>query len=465
MATGQSCTSTTTAQLNISNIPTAARTGYIMPGFTNNLLSLGKLCDAGCTAALDKHHLLVHDRTGALILKGSRKTMGARLWRIDITPNAAPPQAQMVTAHVTPRPNIIPMDEDNDNSNPIGRVTNTPPSPPPRMAHAEPPTNMPTATQQQPTRTTAHARAYDLPSVPHLIAYLHATAGYPVKSTWLAAIKRGAYSSWPGLTPTLVARYCPDADETRRGHTAQPRQHIRSTQPTLVHPPMPAQAQQPTIEFHEVALTQLFTDDTGRFHPRALSGNQYIMVGLHSTSNAILVRPFASKHDTHRIPAYNDMYTRLAAAGAPPAVHIMDNEASAALQRAIAANKCKLQLVPPHVHRRNAAERAIRTFKAHFLAILAGTSPAFPANRWDLLIPHAELTLNLLRPTPHPTATSAWEALFGNFNFDATPLGPAGCQVLTHNKPAIRKSWDFRTQDGFYIGPALNHYCCYRILM
>jgi hypothetical protein len=62
----------------------------------------------------------------------------------------------------------------------------------------------------------------------------------------------------------------------------------------------------------------------------------------------------------------------------PPTLHIMDNESSAAFQRAVAANNCKLQLVPPHVHRRNAAERTIRTFKDHFLAILAGTAASFP---------------------------------------------------------------------------------------
>jgi hypothetical protein len=113
----------------------------------------------------------------------------------------------------------------------------------------------------------------------------------------------------------------------------------------------------------------------------------------------------------------------------------MDNEASAASQRAITTNNCNFQLVPPHVHRRNAAERAICTFKDHFLAILAGTEPTFPANRWDLLLPHAELTLNLLRPST--TTTSAWHALFGVFNFDATPIGPAGSRVLIHNKAAL----------------------------
>jgi hypothetical protein len=35
-------------------------------------------------------------------------------------------------------------------------------------------------------------------------------------------------------------------------------------------------------------------------------------------------------------------------------------------------------LVPPHCHRRNAAERAIRTFKKHFVARLSSVDPSFP---------------------------------------------------------------------------------------
>ena len=42
--------------------------------------------------------------------------------------------------------------------------------------------------------------AYDLPSVVMLIRYFHAATGYPVRSTWLTAIRAGNYSSWTGLT-------------------------------------------------------------------------------------------------------------------------------------------------------------------------------------------------------------------------------------------------------------------------
>jgi|APFre7841882793_1041355.scaffolds.fasta_scaffold02758_3 hypothetical protein len=177
--------------LAIPTIPTLhARTGHIIPGFTNNLLRLGKLCDADCTAHLNKHNLVVQDHLGKTILHGKQEPTGACLWRVNIA---------------SPLPN---------------------PAPAPTPLPVLPPTQAPTPAQTKANRLKAHTRAYDLPSVPALIAYLHGTAGYPVKSSWLAAIKRGAYTSWPGLTYMLAARYCPEADETLRGHMAQPWQHI-----------------------------------------------------------------------------------------------------------------------------------------------------------------------------------------------------------------------------------------------
>ena len=74
----------------------------------------------------------------------------------------------------------------------------------------------------------------------------------------------------------------------------------------------------------------------------------------------------------------------------------MDNEFSAKFKNTLAENKLKYELVPPHQHRYNAVERAIRTFKNHFLAGLATCDPDFPLRKWDRLILQAELTPNVL---------------------------------------------------------------------
>jgi hypothetical protein len=43
---------------------------------------------------------------------------------------------------------------------------------------------------------------------------MHAVCGYPVKSTWLRAIKAGNFVGWPMLTERNVSKYCPDMDES-----------------------------------------------------------------------------------------------------------------------------------------------------------------------------------------------------------------------------------------------------------
>jgi hypothetical protein len=145
--------------------------------------------------------------------------------------------------------------------------------------------------------------------------------------------------------------------------------------------------------------------------------------------------------------------TRLAARGLSVDLQILDNEASAAYKQAIAFTwQAKFQLVPPDMHPQNRTERAIRTFKAHFLSILASVDPSFPPYLWDQFLPQAELTLNLLWQSALNPRISAWEFFQGPFDFNKTPLGPVfGCRVLIHAKSVTRRLWDFRAKEGFYI--------------
>eukprot|EP00804_Cyclotella_cryptica_P000018 CCRYP_013701-RA/>CCRYP_013701-RA protein AED:0.35 eAED:0.46 QI:0/0/0/1/1/1/2/0/422 len=298
------------------------------------------------------------------------------------------------------------------------------------------------------------------PDLGALVHYLHAAAGFLVKATWLAAIKAGNYASWPGLTHANASKYCPSCDEAIKGHLTQVRQGIRSTKPK---PPKTTAPMIPSLippaaskELHlwDEPISKLFTDDMGRFPVQSCSGNQYLMLAYHCDPNAILVEPFQSRHDRHRIPAYNKLMAR-----AHTVDHqVLDNEASAEYRRVITEDwNCSYQLVPPNVHRRNIAKCAIQTFKVHFLSILAGLPSAFPNYLWDMLIPQTELTLNLLRQSHTARAISAWEA-YNNapFNFDATPIGPCGCPIIIHNKPNKRLSWAFRGRDRFRIGLVSN---------
>jgi len=70
---------------------------------------------------------------------------------------------------------------------------------------------------------------YNLPSTKQSIHYLHAAAGFPVKSEWIKAIKAGNYVIWPELTAEAVHKHFPESDETQKGHMKQQRQNVRST--------------------------------------------------------------------------------------------------------------------------------------------------------------------------------------------------------------------------------------------
>ena len=138
-------------------------------------------------------------------------------------------------------------------------------------------------------------------------------------------------------------------------------------------------------------------------------------------------------------------------------LQILENEASTAHKKEITETwGAKFQLVPPNIHQRNAAERAIRTFKAQFLAVLAGVAPYFSRFLWDLIVPQAIIQLNFLRQATLNPRISVWEFFNGPFDYNATPFGPLGQKVIAHNKIGTRNSWDFRGKTRWSIGAAMN---------
>ena len=94
------------------------------------------------------------------------------------------------------------------------------------------------------------------------------------------------------------------------------------------------------------------------------------MVLTEVDSDAILGEPMKNRTAGEMIRAYQVLIDRLNSTGIFPKLHILDNECSTELKAAIKNNKMTFQLVPPHDHRRNIAEKAIQTFKDHFISIL-----------------------------------------------------------------------------------------------
>ena len=73
------------------------------------------------------------------------------------------------------------------------------------------------------------------------------------------------------------------------------------------------------------------------------------------------------------------------------------------------------------------------------------------------------LTLNLLRPSRLNPKMAAEAMLNGPFIFNRTPLAPLGTKGLVHEKPAVPGTWAPHGVDGWYVGPARDHYRCYTV--
>jgi hypothetical protein len=58
---------------------------------------------------------------------------------------------------------------------------------------------------------------------------MHAVCGYPVKSTWLKAVKAGNYISWLLLTERNINKYYPETTETPKRHMNQTQKNVQST--------------------------------------------------------------------------------------------------------------------------------------------------------------------------------------------------------------------------------------------
>jgi hypothetical protein len=141
----------------------------------------------------------------------------------------------------------------------------------------------------------------------------------------------------------------------------------------------------------------------------------------------------------------------------------MDNEASAALKKYFTEKEMNYQLVPPHCHIPNAAERAIRTFKEHFKAGLATLDLDFPVHLWDRLLPQAETTLDLLRASRLHPQLSAAAHYHGLIDYNKTAFGPPYCNIIAHEKPAQRRTWAEHGQPGWSLGPVMKHYRCQNV--
>ena len=190
-------------------------------------------------------------------------------------------------------------------------------------------------------------------------------------------------------------------------------------------------------------------------------GNNYILVAYHYAANNILTTALKNRTGPCILSGITKIHDKLIKLGLTPKLHIMHNEVSEDLKKYFEDSDIQLQLVPPHMNWRNAAERAVRTFKNHFIASLCTVDPLFPFYLWDRLLPQVTMTLNMLWRSRLNPGISAYEQVNGIHNFERTSLAPLGCKVQIHEKPHKKLTYAPQSVDGWYLGPAVHHYICY----
>ena len=182
---------------------------------------------------------------------------------------------------------------------------------------------------------------YDLTSTEQAIKWIHAVCGFPVKSTWLKAIKAGNYIGWPLLNEKIVTKYYPETFETLKGHLNQTRKNVRSTHlalfPLEISDATTLQGKNQRDVYTKVydVRNTIFSDQTGQFLKKSQRGNKYLMVMVEIDSNTILVEPLKSRKDSELKRAYHFLVMRLKCAGIVPRKHVLDNEVSDAMKEVI----------------------------------------------------------------------------------------------------------------------------------
>ena len=319
--------------------------------------------------------------------------------------------------------------------------------------------------------------AYKTDTDAEFVAFVHASFGYPTLSTFINAIRMGWLSKYPRLTAAIVSANPPHAIATAKGHLDQTRQVKKKGKPHPTNTPTNVPSAAPsepiddtpsdesdmcikTYDFDD-CYEPIHADLTARFPVISRKGNQYLLVACwHGYCHFELL---PSRKSSSYIAAYAKVLAFFRGLGHTPAILRLDNETSDKLEAYLAEEKVTMQFVPPGSHRALKAERNIRTSKNHLISMLCGTHSDFPLDLWDEIVQQAELTLAHLLPYTLDRTKCAYDGMHPNqYDFAAHPIAPVGTLVVVHEKPAVRGSWAPHGAKGYYLGPAVKHYHCWR---
>ena len=122
----------------------------------------------------------------------------------------------------------------------------------------------------------------------------------------------------------------------------------------------------------------MYTDATGALLVVSLEGNQYYFVVYAYNPNYIFAVPIPNLRDETIIKAFDEVFQDLKSKGFKPAFNVTDNQAATPIKNYLSNENTIWQFVEPNNHHVNAAERAIQTYKNHFISGLCTTDADWP---------------------------------------------------------------------------------------
>jgi hypothetical protein len=234
-------------------------------------------------------------------------------------------------------------------------------------------------------QNSAANNVYSLSNTGALVNYMHNAMFSCTTSALIHAVKKGHLATWPGLTEDAINKYLKLTPATAMGRMNQKWQNIQSTNKKIksesededITPQ--ASGGKTHLVFAVVPdQGQIYTDLTGNFPVQSSKGKNVLMICIFYDTSYIKPIAMKFKSGAEWVRAFSIVFDRMTSKGFKPKLQTMDNEASAALKNYFTEKEMSYQLVPPHCHRTNDAERTIRTFKEHFKSGVATVDPSFP---------------------------------------------------------------------------------------
>jgi hypothetical protein len=315
-----------------------------------------------------------------------------------------------------------------------------------------------------------------LKSTADKVRFFHAVFAHPTFNAFHSALAKHLGAIIP-VTAKEASENPPKTVATVRGHLHNLAQGIASTKPKAqaglesndedrksipgfreeVNATFPVN----NTDWHVHLSGRIAMDATGKMHVQSYTGHTAIFILYHPATNYIRAVPFRSKAEISRLMCA--LYAEQIQLGHTITNLYIDNEIDNAARAYLTGYGVKINNVAPYCHRANPAERAIGTYKDHFIALLSGRDPSCPLSYWSEAITHAEVTLNLLRAGPGNT--SAYEA-YWNRKYDIAqhPLLPWGMRCEAYVPDALRTTFEERSTPCFYVGASYANYRAHRLI-